>query len=500
MPQPISPRKKNRVPKEKPPFDSTPPKNEDDLTYSQYMFLQQGIDTKSQEISVVNADGTKKSYSQYMSEKENLSNLTKQEMDEFIEHVGHSVTIIETRIEGNSYSGGKVAAYRVEVPLLEFAVWRKHTDFFWLRNHLKLKYPGMFIPYLLPKLKISPTQSIAHKRSFLFISFLEEIGSHEILRHDEATLTFLGEKDIYTWTEFMKNNENVQEKKDWLGESKNIDLNESENMINNHKQMLVIHEKHLTKLQESVKKLARASHSVRKSVNKCSKVAKAYSTATATNSNSGDGGAGGDDDEKNKSKKYSNVISKALGSMANALGSWGTKSALEPAVLSDVLAPQITFQLRQVTAFRELMAIRENVLSELDKKKKKLQSHENAKSSGKKQRRGSVFSMTSQKEDIDDAIINETNSIKEIEEKILYLTRCLVESEMEKYESTRTSHYQNIVGLMALGMLKVQDDVSNVWESANESSDKITEQIKLFIPHFDDFGDQQEDMDDVDEE
>jgi hypothetical protein len=459
----------------KPKATLEPPKDANSLTYSQYMIAKETGEIPSEPAEP--EENMADTYSQYMFNKYNKNDTAKQTV--FEEHVGKSVTITALRIDGSRPFN--IASYRVEVPSLEFAVWRQWTDFNWLRNFLKQKYVGMFIPSLIPQLKAGATTAVANRRARHFVCFLEQVGSHEWLRRDPATLTFLGEKSEYEWNKYMKNAK--VEEVDWLKDSDaTFTQQQIDSMISDHRDMLAVHEKHLLKLQAQVKLLAKASKSVRSAVNKCSIVAKGYAEATAN-------------------EKSAKAINTSLNTMTTALASWGQKSALEPAVLSEVMVPQISFQLHQVKAFRELLAVRDAVLKEMDKFEKKLDNHKTAQASGKTETRGSMFggylpqSVAPQKMDIKDAIQNTHGDLQSIKANFKFLTRALVESELEKFDNMRTEQYQGIVGMVAIGMIRCEADVSSAWADARSNASGIMEHVKVFIPNFDNYTSSKEDED-----
>lgn len=85
----------------------------------------------------------------------------------------------------------KVASYQVEVPSRGQSVWRKQSDFAWLRALLAARYLGMLVPSLPAKLKGNATMALAEPRKRLLRIFLGRIAADESLSKDAAVLEFL---------------------------------------------------------------------------------------------------------------------------------------------------------------------------------------------------------------------------------------------------------------------------------------------------------------------
>jgi hypothetical protein len=78
----------------------------------------------------------------------------------------------------------------------------------------------------------------------------------------------------------------------------------------------------------------------------------------------------------------------------------------------------------------------------------------------------------------------------------------LMGSQFKKFDDEMQEAFASLVGMVSVGMLKVQDHGSNAWHKALEGTDedRMTNKIKAVIPEFDDYGAVADGKDHVDEE
>jgi len=138
-----------------------------------------------------------------------------------------------------------------------------------------------------------------------------------------------------------------------------------------------LHEKHLDKLDASAVAVAKASRALNHAVRACGDVAGVYA-----------------EDERIKIDATEDrpALRESVSKLAKALSSWGRDSALQPAVLNEILKTGITFERQQVRAFNELLAMREAKLAELDKREKKLAGYKKLVAEGKTETAGGIMS------------------------------------------------------------------------------------------------------------
>jgi hypothetical protein len=382
---------------------------------------------------------------------------------------GHLIiTIPECVIEGGFAS--KYICYRIQTAPLGLSVRRKFSDFEWLRALLKKRYVGMFIAPMPPKLISPPTSSVAAYRRKIFSCFLRFIGTHDILRFDAAVLAFLGERDNVAWAKYMKDTTH-EGGYSWLAsaiEAVPRDPKIVERSIAEHKTLLVLHEKHLTKLATTVQALAAASKQMNKAVIKCAAIANEYSKTDVVG-------------------KANANFKEPMAHLGNVMSIWGDKSALEPAILTDIMMTCIDYELMSVSSFKHLLAARDNAIIDYEKCQKKVNDHTEAKNNGKTESKGSRFSFTSSKKPIEDAISAAKSELEAQIEIVKAHTGALFLSEFKKFEGERASQLQLIVAMVGAGMSKAQGDVAHAWENTNMKSDDLNVRIRKIIPDFEDY-------------
>lgn len=76
-------------------------------------------------------------------------------------------------------------------------------------------------------------------------------------------------------------------------------------------------------------------------------------------------------------------------------------------------------------------------------------------------------------------------------------------SQFKKFDDEMQEAFASLVGMVSVGMLKVQEHGSNAWQKAlteGTDADRMTNKIKAVIPEFDDYGAVADGKDTVDEE
>jgi len=386
------------------------------------------------QVALGHTDVKEETFTEFKAEKERVEKL----VDHHIAAL--KITISDPKLEGSM--GSRVLSYAIETPALNYSVRRKFSDFEWLRNLLKERYVGMFIPALVPKLVTSPSLSTGIKRVPLLGGFLFCVGSHEYLREDAATLAFLGLTDSKEWAQYKAQVSTFAGGGDWLTQAEEAVLpadDELAKTLVTYKKKLAFHEAHLKALAAAAKEMAKAAAAKNNAVVGLGLVAKGYADADAA------------------SEPHGGTLSKSLEELANAFGGWGLQSEMEPIVYKLVLASGLTYQTLQLAAFRKLVAAYEFSLGELAKKTKKVKDLEGQKEGGKSEIKGGYLSKT---KSMDDAL-GEAIAEQEAEEELVKILKgALFGTEIAKFEADFAAEYRKLVGMVGVGMIKVQADVA----------------------------------------
>eukprot|EP00613_Pedinella_sp_CCMP2098_P039584 CAMPEP_0171779522 /NCGR_PEP_ID=MMETSP0991-20121206/59059_1 /TAXON_ID=483369 /ORGANISM="non described non described, Strain CCMP2098" /LENGTH=439 /DNA_ID=CAMNT_0012386707 /DNA_START=36 /DNA_END=1355 /DNA_ORIENTATION=- len=417
----------------------------------------------------------------------------------------HSISIGSPRLEGKM--GSKYTSYCVTTAPQGWSVRRRYSEFAWLRSTLLQRYPGMFVPSLPSKVKSSAIST--EKRMLLLGCFLDQLSDTELLGDDEASVAFLSLDDHGEWSKMLHHLTELphERTKQWCeaclgGDTTPTDLLLVGQEIKVYQQRLLSHEKHLTKLLSSSRSLAKSSQALSLELMKVGVCAQAYSESekaishgdAATNSLSSGGGGHAEDDA---------MIQESLDHLAGAFTEWGKQTALEPVIFQKVMSIQIEYQIQQVGAFRELLTAREAVVLDLEKRKKKLGELEAQRATGHTETKGSKFgsyskympsSLVAHKEPLEDAIAAEEKGVQETKEAVKVVTNSLFEQEFERFDADRGLAYRHLVGMVAVGMLKVQEDVRRAWEEndagvgSGGGAAEMKERVMKVVPDFDNYG------------
>eukprot|EP00615_Pteridomonas_danica_P005298 CAMPEP_0114342330 /NCGR_PEP_ID=MMETSP0101-20121206/9723_1 /TAXON_ID=38822 ORGANISM="Pteridomonas danica, Strain PT" /NCGR_SAMPLE_ID=MMETSP0101 /ASSEMBLY_ACC=CAM_ASM_000211 /LENGTH=247 /DNA_ID=CAMNT_0001476393 /DNA_START=475 /DNA_END=1218 /DNA_ORIENTATION=- len=226
--------------------------------------------------------------------------------------------------------------------------------------------------------------------------------------------------------------------------------------------------------------MATASKAMNKAVIKCAEAANNYSNVPIT---------------ENPDNNDRTSFKKPIALMGGVLNVWGRKSALEPAILIDVMSTCIDYELMSVSAFRDLLSTRDNHYIEFEKLSKKHTEHSTAKETGKTETKGSRFSeflpksMVAQPKPIEDAIESAKIALDTQEEICKACTGALFNTEFKKFENDRASQFKLIVSMVGAGMLKSQGDVAKAWDNstANIKTDILLKRMNKLIPDFEDY-------------
>lgn len=97
-------------------------------------------------------------------------------------------------------------SYKVETRPMKYEVFRRFSDFYWLRNILSREFPGYYIPPMARKgAKRSFDKDHITERMGDLNRFLEGIVQNEDLRTSVYTLSFLKCKDNKQFNKLKKN-------------------------------------------------------------------------------------------------------------------------------------------------------------------------------------------------------------------------------------------------------------------------------------------------------
>jgi hypothetical protein len=410
-----------------------------------------------------------------------------------------NITVPECEIKG-SYAS-KYILYTINTAPLGLSVQRKFADFNWLRTLLMKRYIGMHIPPIPAKLVSPPSKSVAAGRRRLFACFLRHIGIHDVLRFDSAVLEFLGQTDDVAWGRYMT--DTIPDGGySWLSsavEALPSDQAFIDQTILEHKKQLQLHEKQLTKLSASVKTMAAASVTMNKAVVKCAEIATNYANADMDNHDNDKGNK--NPVHKSKKKKdndkddHKNGFKKPMNTLGSILSLWGRKSALEPAILKDVMKTCIEYELLNVSTFNSLLHRRDQAYLDYDKLLKKHNDHNNAKESGKTETKRSRLSivlpksMAKQPTSIDDAILNVKTELDKQDEICKAYTGALFNTEIKNFDNDRASQFKLIVSMVGVGMMKAQSEVAIAWDESTKdiNTEIISKKMLKLIPDFNDY-------------
>jgi len=89
----------------------------------------------------------------------------------------------------------QLANYNVVTPTMGGNVWRKHSDFVWLRDFLAKRYLGMFIPSIPAKLSGNASLALCEPRKRLLRHFLKRVAQESYLKEDTGLAAFLTTTD-----------------------------------------------------------------------------------------------------------------------------------------------------------------------------------------------------------------------------------------------------------------------------------------------------------------
>mmetsp|Transcript_66034 Transcript_66034/g.149039 ORF Transcript_66034/g.149039 Transcript_66034/m.149039 type:complete len:495 (-) Transcript_66034:52-1536(-) len=398
---------------------------------------------------------------------------------------GGGVFITITDIKLISSYTTTVASYNILTPSENLSVWRKHADFAWLRQLLRDRYPGMLVPSIPAKLQGSATMSLCEPRKRLLRLFVDRLGKDVLLQADPIVKAFLSVADDAEWATLMKTTvatpaagqPGTRAQNSWVEKSAAAAPSETEadTLVAEYRARFAVHEKHLAKLAASAVAVAAAAVQLNKAVRKC-----AERSATYQGDETGMGGPAGQS------------LAKSLSRLGTAFEEWGVQSSLGPAVLNEVLKTGVTYELQQVQAFNELLKTRDAKAAELAKKRKTLAGHEKAKESGQTETKKSMFGMATgaAPKSLDAVIDDHSESVKDLEKDLSVLNGALVGSQFKKFDLEMMEAYEELVGMVSVGMLKVQSHGNDAWTTALEGTDQgfMTQKITTIIPDYEDYG------------
>ena len=117
----------------------------------------------------------------------------------------------------------------------------------------------------------------------------------------------------------------------------------------------------------------------------------------------------------------------------------------------------IVFQLQQLHAFKELIGIRDKEQKDLKKKEVKLHEYEALKSAGKTETKSTMMSKGKPLAPLMEECATAVDTLKA---RVQVLSGCLYAHEFDRFDAERSEQYKRLVGMVAVGLVKVQTDVA----------------------------------------
>jgi hypothetical protein len=251
----------------------------------------------------------------------------------------------------------KVTTYLIRTDPHRFLVRRRFSDFEWLYKTLANRYFGMLLPALPPK-SVVKTQGFNKSRMRGLSLFMDHLRMQPFLRSDASVLAFISVTDPAEWDAAKKQTMTGQNRS--AGEAKWREVlagfqppENAERCIMDVKRQLDPVDKMLNRLIVSAKSLADKSRAMAEEMQATKEAMMAWQQHEE---------ACGDTSRVEYPNKDWASFQQVLGHSTALTGTWQEIMAFQPDINELVLYQNLKYQLAMVTALRDLIKQREQMM------------------------------------------------------------------------------------------------------------------------------------------
>mmetsp|Transcript_24749 Transcript_24749/g.32321 ORF Transcript_24749/g.32321 Transcript_24749/m.32321 type:complete len:497 (+) Transcript_24749:31-1521(+) len=400
--------------------------------------------------------------------------------DSELPNAGMVVSVSQPELAGNFVN--RHITYLVETQPNGWATRRRFSDFFWLRNTLVTRYPGLMIPSLPPKdiagKAAGKSQSgfqsdYIRTRMRLLGIFLDQVVQVPYLRTDNSLLAFLSAQSEAEWTSQKQTTGQLTVLTDtspgcnrWKEDISNVHLPP------NVDRLLQETRERLNRMAQVQLQSAEASKELLESCREhCIAMARmnsSFQSMTSLESQLGqlgmDGAAAGGTGTADMMLIASEVIS-----------NWSQVEDFRPTILNSALFSALTYEHQQILALQNLIDNRVQAQRDLANAERVLKRHQEQLALMERGNPNNAVNTASflnaftNRGTLETDIAQDTNKIQVAEKSVGMITKGLIFSEIERFSITRQKMLAELLKQLSGSEFQYARRLAQIWQMAMEA-------------------------------